>query len=55
MHAMSELVDLMPWHSFMLLGKIWALGYALTILAVVLGIAAVGIPSRRKKEKRRTA
>lgn len=36
----------------MLLAKLWAIGYALLILCIILGIAAVVRPSRRKPEKK---
>ncbi len=49
---MNLLIDGFPWTSLVLFGKIWALGYALTILAVVLGIAAIGVPTRRKDKRR---
>jgi hypothetical protein len=39
--------------SFILLGKAWAIGYILVILGVILGVAVVGRPTNRKKEKRR--
>jgi hypothetical protein len=41
------------WPSLILLGKAWAVGYVLVALGVLLGIAVVARPSRRKKDKRR--
>ncbi len=36
----------------MLLAKVWAFGYALVILGIILGGVAIARPSRRKPEKK---
>jgi hypothetical protein len=36
-----------------LLAKVWAIGYALLVLGVLLGVVVVARPSRRKTEKQR--
>ena len=36
-----------------LLAKVWAIGYALLVFGVLLGLAVVVRPSRRKPEKQR--
>lgn len=33
---------------FVLLAKVWAVGYLLLVLVVALGVLAVGVPSPRK-------
>lgn len=33
---------------FVLLAKVWAVGYLLVVLVVSLGVLAVGVPSSRK-------
>jgi hypothetical protein len=35
----------------LLLAKIWAIGYSLLVLCIILGVAAIVRPSRRKPEK----
>lgn len=42
----------LSWSSLALFGKSWAVGYSLTILAVLLGLVPVVFPSSNKKKRR---
>ena len=37
--------------SMILLAKVWVIGYALLVLGILLGLAVVARPSRRKPDK----